>query len=99
MLDNNPFAVAFPSPPIVPYMACSVAARGKIMVAAKEGKPIPAEWAVDRDGGPNTDAQEALAGFVSPVGGPKGYPLTLTTGLISTMRSNAYFGSEVKHMY
>jgi LDH2 family malate/lactate/ureidoglycolate dehydrogenase len=102
MLGNNPFAVAFPlpaSPPIVLDMACSVAARGKIMVAAKEGKPIPADWAVDRYGAPTTDAQEALAGFVSPVGGPKGYALTLTIGLISTMLSNAYFGSEVKHMY
>jgi len=102
MLGNNPFAVAFPlrgDDTMMLDMACSVAARGKILVAAKEGRAIPADWAVNRDGQPTTDAVEALAGFVAPVGGPKGYALTLTIGLLSTMLSGAYFGSEVTHMY
>lgn len=102
MLGNNPFAVAFPrrgEDPVMLDMACSVAARGKIIVAAKEGRSIPPDWAVDRDGRPTTDARAALEGFVAPVGGPKGYALTLTIGLLSTMLSGAYFGSEVTHMY
>ena len=102
ILGNNPFAVAFPirdEPPFVLDMACSVAARGKIIVAAKEGRPIPADWAVDRNGTPTTDAVAALEGFVAPVGGPKGYALTMTIGLLSTMLSGAFFGSEVTHMY
>jgi LDH2 family malate/lactate/ureidoglycolate dehydrogenase len=102
MLGNNPFAVAFPAGremPVVLDMACSVAARGKIIVAAKEGEAIPADWAVGPDGSPTTDAVEALKGFVQPVGGPKGYALTLTIGLLSTMLSGAAFGSEVTHMY
>ncbi|MEJ8815541.1 Ldh family oxidoreductase [Variovorax ureilyticus] len=102
MLGNNPFAVAFPTPtgdPIVLDMACSIAARGKIIVAAKEGKPIPADWATGPDGLPTTDAVEALKGFVVPVGGPKGYALTLTVGLLSTMLSGAFFGSEVGDLY
>lgn len=102
MLGNNPFAVAFPmrgQDSVTLDMACSVAARGKILVAAKEGRKIPADWAVDQEGRPTTDAAAALAGFVAPVGGPKGYALTLTIGLLSTMLSGAYFGSEVTHMY
>jgi LDH2 family malate/lactate/ureidoglycolate dehydrogenase len=102
ILGNNPFAIAFPAGaerPVVLDMACSVAARGKIIVAAKEGKPIPADWAVGPDGAPTTDAVEALKGFVSPVGGPKGYALTLSIGLLSTMLSGTFFGSEVTHMY
>lgn len=102
MLGNNPFAVAMPAGtelPIVLDMACSVAARGKIIVAAKEGVPIPPDWAVGPDGQPTTDPVEALKGFVQPVGGPKGYALTLTIGLLSTMLSGANFGSEVTHMY
>lgn len=102
ILGNNPFAVAFPAGeerPVVLDMACSVAARGKIIVAAKEGKPIPADWAVGPDGAPTTDAVEALKGFVSPIAGPKGYALTMTIGLLSTMLSGAFFGSEVTHMY
>jgi LDH2 family malate/lactate/ureidoglycolate dehydrogenase len=102
MLGNNPFAVALPAGddvPVVLDMACSVAARGKIIVAAKEGTSIPADWAVGPDGRPTTDAAEALKGFVQPVGGPKGYSLTLIIGLLSTMLSGAFFGSEVTHMY
>jgi LDH2 family malate/lactate/ureidoglycolate dehydrogenase len=101
-LGNNPFAIAIPAGherPVVLDMACSVAARGKIIVAAKEGTPIPLDWAVGSDGQPTTDAVEALKGFVQPVGGPKGYALTLTIGLLSSMLSGAAFGSEVTHMY
>jgi LDH2 family malate/lactate/ureidoglycolate dehydrogenase len=102
MLGNNPFAIALPmrdAPPLVLDMACSVAARGKIIVAAEEGRSIPPDWAVDREGRPTTDARKALDGVVAPVGGPKGYALTLTIGLLSSMLSGAFFGSEVTHMY
>ena len=102
MLGNNPFAVAMPAGaerPIVLDMACSVAARGKIMLAAKRGEPIPEGWAVDARGQPTTDAEAALGGFVLPVGGAKGYALTLTIGLLSSMLSGAAFGSEVTHLY
>ena len=102
VLGNNPFAVAMPAGderPIVLDMACSVAARGKIIVAAKEGVAIPPDWAVGPDGQPTTDAVEALKGFVQPLGGPKGYSLTLVIGLLSTMLSGAHFGREVTHMY
>ncbi|MCP3405693.1 Ldh family oxidoreductase [Bradyrhizobium sp. CCGB01] len=102
VLGNNPLAVAFPAPgdfPIVLDMACSVAARGKIIVAAKEGKPIPVGWATGPDGLPTTNAAEALKGVVVPVGGPKGYALTLTVGLLSTMLSGAFFGRDVGDLY
>lgn len=102
MLGNNPFAVALPAGeerPIVLDMACSVAARGKIIVAAKDGTPIPDDWATGPDGQATTDPVEALKGFMLPVGGPKGYSLTLVIGLLSTMLSGAGFGSEVTDMY
>ncbi|KAA0969620.1 Ldh family oxidoreductase [Aureimonas fodinaquatilis] len=102
MLGNNPFAIAFPTDrdfPVVLDMACSVAARGKIIVAAKDGTPIPGDWASDANGVPTTDAVEALKGFVLPIAGPKGYALTMTVGLLSSMLSGAAFGSEVTHMY
>lgn len=102
MLGNNPFAIAVPAGrehPVVLDMACSVAARGKIIVAAKEGTAIPPDWAVGPDGRPTTDAVEALKGFVQPIAGPKGYALTLMIGLLSSMLSGAHFGREVTHMY
>lgn len=102
LLGNNPFSVCFPTGedfPVVLDMACSIAARGKIIVAAKEGKPIPEGWATGADGLPTTDAVEALKGFVTPLGGPKGYALTLTVGLLSTLLSGAAFGSDVGELY
>jgi LDH2 family malate/lactate/ureidoglycolate dehydrogenase len=102
ILGNNPFSVALPSDrefPIVLDMACSTAARGKIIIAAKDGTPIPGDWASGPNGLPTTDPVEALKGFMLPIGGPKGYALTLTVALLSTMLSGAFFGSEVRHMY
>ena len=45
LFGTNPIAAAFPrrdAPPIVVDLSLSEVARGKLMVAAREGKPIPA---------------------------------------------------------
>jgi LDH2 family malate/lactate/ureidoglycolate dehydrogenase len=101
MLGNNPLAVAFPTDgefPIVLDMACTVA-RGKILIAAKKGASIPADWATGPDGLPTTDPAEALKGFLLPIAGPKGYALALAVGLLCTMLSDASFGSDVGDTY
>src|SRR5262249_53558887 len=62
---TNPIAAIFPrrgAAPVVIDLALTEVVRGKIMLYAKEGKPIPLGWAVDRDGKPTTDAQAALTG-------------------------------------
>jgi LDH2 family malate/lactate/ureidoglycolate dehydrogenase len=72
MLANNPWSVAVPAGkrfPVVLDMANSVVARGKIRQAAKEGRSIPPEWAVDKNGRATTDPKAALEGFLLPVGG------------------------------
>jgi LDH2 family malate/lactate/ureidoglycolate dehydrogenase len=74
-------------------MACSVAARGHILLAAREGKPIPSSWALDSGGNPTTDAPAAAAGMLQPAGGYKGMGLAmmiecLAAGLSATAASN-----------
>ena len=64
------------------------------MLAAKEGKPIPLGWAVDRDGNPTTDAQAALTGSLSAIGGVKGTVLALTVELLCCAVTGAAFGFE-----
>jgi LDH2 family malate/lactate/ureidoglycolate dehydrogenase len=69
ILGNNPFSIALPAGqerPVVLDMACSMAARGKILVAAKDNSPIPDDWAIGPDGQPTTDPVEALKGFMLP---------------------------------
>ena len=102
ILGNNPFGIGIPAGerrPVILDMACSVAARGKVNVAAARGESIPDGWCTDADGRPTTDPIAALSGFVLPVGGPKGYALTVTSGLISTMLAGAAFGRQVTHLY
>jgi len=79
-IGHNPIAFGCPLPgqaPIVFDVACSVAARGHILLAAREGKPIPAGWALDDEGMPTTDAQRALSGSLLPTGGHKGIGLAM----------------------
>lgn len=79
-IGHNPIAFGCPLPgaaPIVFDVACSVAARGHILLAAREGKPIPAGWALDAHGHPTTDAQRALEGSLLPTGGHKGIGIAM----------------------
>ena len=78
---TNPIAAIFPAArtrrPLVIDLSLTEVVRGKIMLYAKEGKPIPLGWAVDRDGQPTTDAQAALTGSLAAIGGMKGTMLAL----------------------
>jgi LDH2 family malate/lactate/ureidoglycolate dehydrogenase len=99
LLANNPWSVAVPTGqrfPVVLDMANSVVARGKIRMAAKEGKPIPPDWAVDKNGTPTTDPKAALEGFLLPVGGYKGYGITLMVDLLTGVLANSCYGPRVQ---
>src|SRR5207249_7811406 len=64
VLGTNPIAIAFPGerePPIVIDMATTAAAYGQIEIARRAKKPIPAGWAIDKNGGPTTEP-EAMTG-------------------------------------
>jgi LDH2 family malate/lactate/ureidoglycolate dehydrogenase len=100
LLGNNPWSIAVPAGdrlPVVLDMANSVVAMGKVRSAIKEGKTtIPGDWALNRDGEPTTDPQEALHGIPLPVGGYKGYGITLMVDLLSGVLANSAFGPRVK---
>ena len=61
LFGTNPIAAVFPRARRRRRssidLSLSEVARGKLMVAAKEGRPIPPGWALDRDGKPTTDPQ------------------------------------------
>lgn len=102
-LGTNPIAFAAPLPgggaPLVIDLALSVAARGKIVAAQKAGRPIPADWAVDRDGNPTTDPGAALAGALSPIGGAKGAALALMVEVLAAALTGSSFGWEASSMF
>ena len=82
---------------IIPDMAG--VARGKIMVAAKEGRPIPEGWAVDAEGRPTTDAKAALSGAMLAMGGTKGALLALIVELLCCALTGAAFGFEADSFF
>lgn len=98
LLSTNPIAVAVPSaahPPIVLDMATTVAAYGKVKTAAQRGETMPEGWMIDRHGRPLTDPTKANDGFLLPIGGPKGYGLSLIFGILAGTLNGAAFGQDV----
>jgi (2R)-3-sulfolactate dehydrogenase (NADP+) len=99
---TNPVAAIFPrqdGAPVVIDLSLTEVTRGKIMLMAKEGKPIPLGWAVDKEGNPTTDAQAALTGSLTAIGGVKGTALALMvealcvalTGAALSRENDSYF--------
>jgi (2R)-3-sulfolactate dehydrogenase (NADP+) len=94
---TNPIAAIFPrrgADPIVIDLSLTEVIRGKIMLYAKEGKPIPLGWAVDKDGNPTTDAKAALTGSLTAIGGVKGTTLALMVELLTVALTGAAFSFE-----
>jgi (2R)-3-sulfolactate dehydrogenase (NADP+) len=97
LFGTNPLAFACPmadAPPLLIDLALSTVARGKIVVAARDGQPIPLGWAVDAAGQPTTDAKAALAGTLLPVGGAKGAALALMIEVMAAALTGTNFGFE-----
>jgi (2R)-3-sulfolactate dehydrogenase (NADP+) len=99
---TNPIAAIFPrknKSPVLIDLSLSEVARGKIMVAAKQGNPIPLGWALDAQGNPTTDAKAALAGMMMPMGGVKGAMLAMTVELLVTTLTGAQYGAEADSFF
>lgn len=102
VFGTNPVAFAVPragKPPLVIDASLSKVARGKIMVAAQRGQPIPDDWALDADGKPTTDAKAALAGTMLPVGDAKGAALVLMVEILAAALTGGQFGFEASSFF
>jgi (2R)-3-sulfolactate dehydrogenase (NADP+) len=105
IFGTNPVAAIFPrrdADPLMIDLSLSEVARGKLMVAAKQGKPIPAGWALDKHGQPTTDPQAGLEGSMLPIGAatsPKGAMLALVVELLVVALTGARFGFEASSFF
>ena len=98
LLSTNPISVAIPSntrPPVVLDMATTVAAYGKVKTTADRGETMPEGWMIDKRGQPMTDPTKSNEGLLLPIGGPKGYGLSLIFGLLAGTLNGAAFGKDV----
>jgi LDH2 family malate/lactate/ureidoglycolate dehydrogenase len=101
LLGTNPIGAGFPLPddePIVMDMATAIVARSRIRYMLALGqKTIPDGWALDPDGRPTTDPAVAVQGSVLPIGGPKGYALSLMVELLCSALSDGEPGFQVTY--
>ncbi|MGO1120687.1 Ldh family oxidoreductase [Rhodovibrionaceae bacterium A322] len=97
-LGTNPLAAAFPRkglPPLIIDLATTAGSRGRIRQAQRNGQSIPKDWALDSNGVPTTDPNQALQGTMQPLGGAKGYALGLIIELLCAGLSGGLAGSRV----
>jgi LDH2 family malate/lactate/ureidoglycolate dehydrogenase len=85
-LGTNPHSWGFPTTaaigyPVVIDWATSVVAMGRVQQLAREGKSLPPGAAVDVNGTPTTDPQQAK--YLMPFGAHKGYGLSLMNEIIA----------------
>jgi LDH2 family malate/lactate/ureidoglycolate dehydrogenase len=84
-LGTNPHSWGFPTTdaigyPLVIDWATSVVAMGRVQQLAREGKQLPPGAAVDENGQPTTDPNQAK--YLVPFGAHKGYGLALMNEII-----------------
>ena len=101
LFGTNPIGAAFPIPnadPVVADMATSTVARSRIRHALAAGqKAIPEGWALDPTGQPTTDPAVAVKGSLVPIGGPKGYALSLMVEVLCRALSDGEPGFQVTY--
>jgi (2R)-3-sulfolactate dehydrogenase (NADP+) len=96
VVGTNPFSLAAPDDEggaaVLIDQSASVIAKSEIMKRAREGLPIPPEWALDPDGRPTTDPEIALKGSMAPSGGYKGVGVALMVEIMAAAMTGATLG-------
>ena len=102
VFGTNPIAAVFPRRDAAPLeidLSLSQVARGKLMVAAREGKPIPEGWALDPEGRPTTDPSAGIEGTMLPMGGAKGAMLALMVELLVSALAGSALSFEASTFF
>lgn len=97
VVGTNPWAVAAPTRegwPLVLDMANSTSGMGMVRWHQLTGRPIPDDWALTVDGRRTTDPTAALAGTLFPLGGAKGYAMSVMVDVLCGPLTGASFGLD-----
>ena len=97
-IGNNPIAFAAPSlthGPIVLDMALSVAAGGRVRLAAKNSERIPRDWLVDSEGTATDDPAALTSGGALLPLGYKGYGLAVFGEILCGVLTGSRILSEI----
>ena len=99
LFGTNPICFGTPTGSKVPFIldtSISMINRGKIRVAAREGKKIPDGVALDKFGRPTTDPKEALEGVQLPIARFRGSGLAWMVDILSGVLTGGNHAGRVK---
>jgi len=99
LFGTNPICFGTPTGSKIPFIldtSISMINRGKIRVAAREGKKIPEGVALDKFGKPTTDAKKALEGVQLPIAGFRGSGLAWMVDILSGVFTGGNHAGRVK---
>jgi LDH2 family malate/lactate/ureidoglycolate dehydrogenase len=102
VVGNNPWSWAAPAgthAPLVLDIANTGVARGKIYLARQKGQTIPEGWAINAEGAPTVDPQEAIDGIILPMAQHKGYAISVAMDMLSGVLTGSAFGPGVHGPY
>ncbi len=98
IFSNNPFALAAPLGEDGFFefdMATSVTSRARIMMAAETGAAIAPGMALDIEGRATTNAADALAGILLPLGGEKGFGFIAALEVLAGILPGGAYADQV----
>ncbi len=101
-VGNNPWSIAAPGGPLGPVVldiANTAVARGKLYLAKQRGEGIPEGWAMDGTGRPTNDPAAGIAGLILPMGGHKGYAISVMMDVLSGVLAGSGFLDGVAGPY
>jgi LDH2 family malate/lactate/ureidoglycolate dehydrogenase len=94
-LGTNPICVALPGPWLLD-MATTTVAAGKVFKAKFNHQPeIPPGWALDAQGVPTTNTEEAYKGMLMPLGGYKGSGLAMMVEILCAVLGGGAMSTQV----
>ena len=99
LFGTNPICFGTPTSSKIPFIldtSVSMINRGKIRVAAKQGKKIPSDVALDMLGKPTTNAKKALLGVQLPIASFRGSGLAWMVDILSGVLTGGNHGGKVK---
>ena len=99
LFGTNPICFGTPTGSKIPFIldtSISMINRGKIRVAAREGKKIPEGVALDKFGKPTTDPKKALEGVQLPIASFRGSGLAWMVDILSGVFTGGNHAGRVK---
>jgi L-2-hydroxycarboxylate dehydrogenase (NAD+) len=97
LLGTNPIAVAIPTatePPVVLDIATTAISAGKLRLAADNNETLAEGLVMDRSGRAITDPRQAGDGLLLPIGGYKGFGLSLVFSILGSALNGMSTGRD-----